>query len=253
MKLLLLGGTGEAVALACRLARQRSDIAVTISLAGLTRHANTGPGRVRRGGFGGAEGLADWLVREAIDALIDATHPFAATMARHAARAARDAAVPRLKLARPMWPRQPGDRWLQVDDAAAASAALARLAPASAFLALGRRDLAPFAPLAATMRFLLRTVEPVAGPPPLANARLVLARGPFTLASERALFAAHGIEALVTRAAGGAAGAAKIAVARERELPVIVLARPPLPPGPVVTDIEGAVAWLARRWPDAGG
>ena len=249
MRLLLLGGTGEAVALARRLARQRPDVEVTISLAGLTRRAETGPGRVRRGGFGGAEGLAAWLVRESIDALIDATHPFAATMARHAARGARAAGVARLKLARPMWPRQAGDRWLEAADAGAAAARLARLAPASAFLALGRRDLAPFAPLAATTRFLLRTVEPVAEPLPLAPAHLVVARGPFALEAERALFAAHGIEALVTRAAGGAAGAAKIAVARERRLPVVMLARPPLPPGPVVADGDGAMAWLARRWP----
>ncbi len=235
-RVLILGGTGEGAAVA-RLLDGRA--VVTNSLAGRTRRPAALAGRVRIGGFGGAAGLARFLREERIERLIDATHPFAARISAHARAAADRAGVPRLAVARPMWRREPGDRWLCVADAAAAAAALAGL-PDTVFLTLGPGGLQAFAGLR-NRRFLLRRIDP--GPSPLPGAAVLLARGPFDLASERRLFDDYGIRTLVARASGGAATEAKIAVARERGLPVVMIRRPPPEPGPCTASVEEAAAW----------
>src|SRR4051794_24257608 len=142
-RLLILGGTAEAAELAARLAGDDRLETVT-SLAGLTRLPNVGTGRVRRGGFGGPDGLAAFLAEERYDALVDATHPFAAQIAVHAIEAAEKAGVPRVKLLRPRFERTPADRFIPVTDMHAAAAALPQ--GARAFLAAGRREIAAFAP-----------------------------------------------------------------------------------------------------------
>ena len=243
---LILGGTGEALALARSLAEQRPDLAVTTSLAGVTETPVQPPGRVRSGGFGGAAGLAAWLGDEAVDLLVDATHPFAATMARHAAEAAALAGVPRLKLVRAMWPQRHGDRWIMVPDAAAAARALADLGARRVFLTLGVRDLDAFAGMTGTA-FTLRMIAPPPEPLPLADAVLLLARGPFDGAAEEALMREHRFDALVTKASGGAATQGKIDAARVLGLPVVMIARPPLPPGERAADVAGALAWIGER------
>ena len=236
-RILVLGGTGEGAAIARALA---GKAAVTSSLAGRTRRPAALPGAVRTGGFGGAAGLADYLRRQRIEKLIDATHPFAARISAHARAAAERAGVPRLAVVRPMWRRQPGDRWICAADAAAAARALDGL-PDAVFLALGPGDLGAFAGLGRRRRLVLRRIDP--GPPPLPGAETVVARGPFDLAGERRLFEDYGVGALVTRASGGAATEAKLAVARERGLAVVMIRRPPPEPGPRVAAVEDAVVW----------
>ena len=243
---LLLGGTAEAVALAGALARRRPDLAVVTSLAGLSSAPSAVPGAVRRGGFGGADGLAAWLADEGVSALVDATHPFAARMATQAVEAAGRAGVPRVKLVRPMWPRRKGDRWIPVADAGEAAAALARLAPGAALITLGRRGLDAFARLSG-MRLVVRAIEPPAGPLPLAGAELVLARGPFAEADETALMRERGIGALVTKASGGEATEGKIAAARALGLPVVMIRRPAAPAGPKAATVGEAMDWLDDR------
>lgn len=235
-RILILGGTGEGAAIARAL---EGKALVVSSLAGRTRRPATLAGTVRTGGFGGAEGLARYLREQRIDRLIDATHPFAARISANAREAAERAGVPRLAVARAMWGRQPGDRWICVADAAAAARALAGLSDA-VFLTLGPGDLEAFAGLD-RRRFVLRRIDP--GPSPLAGAEVVLARGPFDLAGERRLFEDYGVRTLVTRASGGAATEAKIAAARERGVPVVMIRRPPAEPGPRVSSIDEAVAW----------
>ena len=233
---LILGGTGEGAAIARALdGRAR----VTSSLAGRTRRPAALAGAVRTGGFGGAAGLARYLREQRIDRLIDATHPFAARISAQAREAAERTGVPRLAVERPMWRRRPGDRWICVADAADAARALAGL-PDALFLTLGPGDLDAFAGLA-NRRLVLRRIDP--GPSPLAGAAVVLARGPFDLAGERRLFEEYGVRTLVTRASGGAATEAKIAAARERNMPVVMIRRPPPEPGPRVSSVEEAVAW----------
>lgn len=240
---LILGGTTEARRLAGLLAPDPS-LRVTSSLAGRVAAPRLPAGEVRIGGFGGPEGQARWLREHAVDALIDATHPFADTISRHAALAAVTAHVPLLALRRPGWVPGPGDRWHRVtslDEAAAALPALGN----RVFLTTGRMGLAHFAHLT-DLWFLVRSVD-APEPPYPPRMTTLLDRGPFTPEGERALLRDHRIDVVVTKDSGAAATAAKLTAAREAGLPVVVVQRPPVPESvPVVAEPEEAVEWVRR-------
>src|ERR1700722_10908558 len=87
-RILILGGTAEARQLAGRLAGS-AGLDITLSLAGRTAVPAAQPVPVRVGGFGGGDGLAKYLVSERIDALIDATHPYANIISANAVEAAQ--------------------------------------------------------------------------------------------------------------------------------------------------------------------
>jgi precorrin-6A/cobalt-precorrin-6A reductase len=244
VRLLLLGGTGEAAALAARLAGDTRIDAIT-SLAGRTRAPAAIAGRVRSGGFGGAAGLADYLTAEKIDLLIDATHPYAAAMPHAAADACADVGVPRLRLLRPPWRAEAVDRWIAAADPAAAAAALPGLAE-RVFLTTGQRDLAAFAALR-DIWFLVRLIEPPADHLPLARCDVCLDRGPFRTEDEVDLLRDQRIGALVSKNSGGKATYGKIAAARALNLPVVMIDRPPQPGGETVDSIDGCLTWLASR------
>jgi precorrin-6A/cobalt-precorrin-6A reductase len=244
MRVLILGGTTEARGLAERLSIRR-DLDVTLSLAGRTSNPVPHPVPLRVGGFGGAEGLADYLKAERIDRLIDATHPYAAVMSENAARAAQVAGVPLLALRRPAWVAVVGDRWTEVADTRAAAQALGA-EPRSVFLALGRNEIAAFE-AAPQHRYLVRSVDPVEPPLAVPHAFYVQARGPFSEADDRALIAAHAIDVVVSKNSGGSAAYGKIAAARALAIAVILLRRPVLPEAPAVATIDDAVAWLDQR------
>jgi len=240
-RILILGGTTEARRLAGRLA-ERSDLTVTLSLAGRTAHPVAQPVPVRVGGFGGAEGLTAYLAREKIDLLIDATHPYAAVMAGNAAAAARSGGVRLLGLRRPPWVAVAGDRWSEVADTGAAVEALGA-APRRVFLALGRNELAAFT-RAPQHVYLIRSVDPVEPPLAVPRASYVTGRGPFSAADDQALLVAHGIEIVVAKNSGGEATYGKIAAARALGIAVVLLRRPPLPEVPAVATVEEALAWI---------
>src|SRR5689334_6844721 len=113
LNILILGGTGEARQLAGELAGKAS-FKVTLSLAGRTAQPAVQPVQIRIRGFGGVDGLADYLVTQRVDVLVDATHPYAATMAAHAAQASARTKVPILALRRPPWKVNAADRWIEV-------------------------------------------------------------------------------------------------------------------------------------------
>jgi len=240
-RILILGGTGEARLLAEALAK-RSDFAVTLSLAGRTAKPLPQPVPVRRGGFGGTEGLAGYLRAEKIDALIDATHPYAAMISAKAAEAAHATGVPLLALRRVAWTETDGDSWVEVATMEEAVSALGQ-APRRVFLALGRKELQPFT-AAPQHVYLVRSVDPVDPPLAVPHAIYVPARGPFSEAKDRALLKRHRIDVVVAKNSGGTATYGKIAAARTLQLPVIVLARPVLPEVPSVATVEEALAWL---------
>jgi precorrin-6A/cobalt-precorrin-6A reductase len=240
-RLLILGGTGEAAALAEAAFAAFPDLEVISSLAGRTETPRTLPGRIRVGGFGGVDGIAAYLREERIDAVIDATHPFAAAISVHAAEACAATGTPRLLLLRPPWQPQPGDRWEEVADSTAA-ARLVAATSTRAFLTLGPRDLAAFTGLAHVF-FLVRLIQPPAEPPPLAHYDLVVARPPFGLDEERSLFARHGIDTLVTKQSGGAMEA-KLTAAREAGARVVMIRRPEKPAGDRAATVAEAMAWL---------
>ena len=241
-RLLILGGTAEARALAERLARD--GIPAITSLAGRTRSPAEIPAHVRVGGFGGAEGMTRYLREAAIGAVIDATHPFAAKISNHAAKACTALAVPRLVLTRPAWDPRPGDTWIPVDDLDQAAAALARCG-SRAFLTVGRQELAPFT-ACRDLWFLVRMIEPPETPLPLRHHELILARGPFREADEIALLRRHRVDALVSKNSGGSATYAKIAAARACGLPVVMVQRPELPAGERAGTVDAVVAWVHR-------
>jgi precorrin-6A/cobalt-precorrin-6A reductase len=240
-RILILGGTAEARELAARLA-PRADLAVTLSLAGRTASPAPQPVPVRSGGFGGPEGLADYLTSARIDALIDATHPYAAAISANAVRAAQRAGVAFLALHRPPWQRIAGDQWIEVADVAGAVGALGN-APHRVFVALGRNELAPFVQ-APQHHYLIRSVDPVDPPLGVPHAAYITGRGPFEEADERALMARWRIERVVSKNSGGKASYGKIAAARALGLPVIMLRRPAPPRAPSVATIDHVLAWL---------
>jgi precorrin-6A/cobalt-precorrin-6A reductase len=243
---LVLGGTTEARELAGELAA-RPGVRVTRSRAGRVSRPGRVAGDVRAGGFGGAEGLADWLREHRVDAVVDATHPFAATITANAARAATATGLPLVALRRPGWRPGPGDRWHTVPSLDAAADLLPQVGR-RVFLTTGRLGLAAFAHLR-ELHFVVRSVEPPEPPMP-PDTYVLLARGPFTVADESALLREHRVDVLVTKDSGGAATAAKLTAAREHGLPVVVVRRPPLPDGvTAVPDVAGALERLGLRQP----
>ncbi len=223
--ILLLGGTTEASALAQLLAARGTT--ATFSLAGRTMSPRRQPLPTRIGGFGGVEGLVDYLRAQAITHLVDATHPFAATMSAHAVEAARQTGVAHAALTRRAWRAEAGDNWRHVPDIAAAVEALD--GPGQrVMLALGRMHVAQFA-ARPQHHYLLRFVDAPDSPPMLPAHTLIVDRGPFTVEGDRQLMREQGIELVVCKNAGGPGAAAKLAAARTLGLPVLMIDRPALP------------------------
>jgi precorrin-6A/cobalt-precorrin-6A reductase len=241
LRLLILGGTSEANALAEALAG-RADIAPLLSLAGRTASPKPSPIPMRIGGFGGAEGLRDFLLIERIDAVVDATHPFAERISANAASACAAARAPLLIFTRPPWRREPGDRWIEVDTIEAAVDALGAQRR-TVFLTQGRLQLAAFA-RAPQHRYIVRAIDRPADFDALREAELILARGPFALADEERLMREHGVEILVSKNSGGAATYAKIEAARRLGATVVMMTAPKAPQAETVTDLAAALAWI---------
>jgi len=240
-KIMVLGGTAEAGELAARLAGD-DRLATVTSLAGLTRLPAAIAGPVRRGGFGGPDGLAATLRAEGYDVLVDATHPFARRIAAHAAEAARIAAIPRIKLVRPAFSRPAGLVVNEVEDMAEAAGAVP--ARTRVFLAAGRREITAFAGRA-DLWCLVRMIEPPATGETLPPGELILGRPNQNVTDEIALLREHRIDMLVAKDSGGPASA-KIEAAAHLQLPVILIRRPDLPAGECVADVDGVLAWIEK-------
>lgn len=245
--ILILGGTAEARELAiAAVATYGADNVIT-SLAGRTASPWLPPGQVRRGGFGGADGLARFIAERDVRCVIDATHPFARRMATNAHVACTTAACPHIRLERPPWHPGAGDDWRVFPDPDAVVAALAVRPPSRVFLALGSGGPTPFAPLTHHW-FLVRVVDPSATPAPLSNHHLITARPPFEVAAEVELLVENRIDMMVCKASGGSAGAAKLAAARAAKVPVLLIDRPALPPGmTTVPSVAAALTWLMAQ------
>jgi precorrin-6A/cobalt-precorrin-6A reductase len=242
MRALILGGTGDANQLAEAFVREKID--AIYSYAGRTQIPLSHALPTRTGGFGGVDGLADFIREAGITHVIDATHPFAAEMSRHAVDACAATDIPLLALERAPWIRTDGDNWIEVADVNAAVTALPEK-PTRVFLAIGRQHIAPFA-AKPQHAYTLRFVDAPDGDLPLPGAKVIVSRGPFTLEGDRELMRIRGIESLVARNSGGAGARAKIDAARELGLPVIMIARPALPQRPRVENVEDVLVWLGH-------
>ncbi|WP_018506005.1 cobalt-precorrin-6A reductase [Parafrankia discariae] len=249
-RVLVLGGTAEGRQLAGALVGL-AGVEVVYSIAGrVAAPALPEAARIRVGGFDGADGLARYLRSAGVAAVIDATHPYAAVMTRSAVAGCGAAAVPLLVVRRPGWREADGDDWHRVPSLAAAAVALDGFGE-RVFLTTGRSGVAAFAGLD-RHRFLLRSIE-APSPPLPARLDVLLERGPFTVDAEVALMRGHRVDVVVTKDSGGPLTAAKLVAARLLGLPVLVVDRPPVPPGALVAaTTREALAWVTRLDGPAG-
>ena len=243
MRVLVLGGSTESSELSPLLAAD-GRFEVVLSLAGRTLNPKKQPVPLRSGGFGGINGLVAWLRENRTEAVIDATHPFAAQMSANVVEACAQLGLPLASIDRPAWQPQPGDHWVSVDSAAEAALAISET-PRRVLLTVGRLELSAFTS-APQHRYVARMVDApgdMALPPDM---KVLLARGPFDAASEAALLDDENIEVVVSKNSGGSAAFAKIAAARERGLVVVMIARPHKPRGELMPNPVDAMAWLDR-------
>ncbi|MBC7580051.1 MAG: cobalt-precorrin-6A reductase [Tardiphaga sp.] len=244
MRILILGGTSGARALAQRVAGDAAYQA-TLSLAGRTRNPWLPPIPFRIGGFGGVDGLRDYLAAEAIEAVIDATHPFAVQMSDNARLACATAQIPLAALTRPEWEAQAGDRWIVVDGIDAVGDALGD-APRRVLLTHGRLGLAAFA-RRPQHDYIVRTIDRPDDIELLPKHRLILERGPFDTAAELRLLRNERIDIIVSKNSGGTATYPKIEAARELGLAVVMIRRPHSDAVAELFDVDSVMTWLAAH------
>ena len=242
-RLLILGGTGEAADLAERVAAQfPGRLEVTYSLAGRVQPERGIPANVRVGGFGGAQGLADFLSEQGIDLLIDATHPFAATISANAYDACLSTGTPRLSLVRPPWTLPPGVKFLEAEDMADGVWLLSAFAK-RVLVTTGQRDLDILADYP-DIHFTVRVIEEPSDPLNGENITLITARPPYSLDDELALMERLNIDCLLAKQSGGDISVSKITAAIRRRIPIVLLSRPLPEPGEAVDSVGAALLWL---------
>ena len=244
MRVLILGGTAQASALAARLSRDTRFDPI-LSLAGRTKSPVLPQIRNRVGGFGGFQGLANFLREEAIDAVIDATHPFAEQISANAAAAAKLVQVPVAVFSRAAWTSQPGDRWRSFVDAKSAAFGIGNT-PRRVFLTVGRLQLPAF-DAAPQHDYLIRTIDPPDPRPNLPRFEVLLARGPFSFDDELNLMRKAEIEVVVTKNSGGDATRAKLDAARALGLEVMLIRRPQGIDAPSFETLDETIAFLERH------
>ncbi|NAO97968.1 cobalt-precorrin-6A reductase [Halomonas sp. MG34] len=240
IKILILGGTSEASALASAVAKH--GLPAIFSYAGRVATPKPQPLPTRIGGFGGVRGLAAFVAHERITHIVDATHPFAAQMSTNVLAAATQCGVKAIALTRPAWQPVEGDQWHSVASIDAAVSALAG-PPQRVLLAIGRMHLSAFT-TQPQHHYVLRLVDRPASPPPLPDASTVIDRGPFKLEGDLALLETQRIQRIVCKNSGGEGAASKLTAARTLGLPIVMIERPALPPRHEVHRIDDVLSWL---------
>jgi precorrin-6A/cobalt-precorrin-6A reductase len=245
-RLLILGGTTEAAALAeAAMQRFGERLEVTTSLAGRLSVHRSLPGKVRVGGFGGVDGMAQALKNEGYSWVVDATHPFAATISQHAYDACLISDVPRLQLMRRPWAADPSHPWIEAKDLEDAASLLPGIGR-RVFLTVGRRGLEAFSTVKNAW-FLVRLIEAPARRLPLPDHQVIAARPPHPLEEEIQLMKAHRIDLLVSKQSGGEVTETKIAAANQLGIGIVMIRRPLPEPGPLAETVEEALGWLAEN------
>lgn len=247
--MLILGGTLEARKLADTLVQSFGDrLEVTTSLAGRTTDARRPLGEIRTGGFGGVEGLIDYLTGNGIDLMIDATHPFAAEISAHAAEAAKASSLAHIMLSRPTWDLPPDLIVHRVPDLATAAFVLTALEATRVLVTVGHRGLEQLDRFDGHL--VIRQIDAHEAPLPLDDAIRLVDRPPYSLEGELALMEEHRIDALLTKESGGSSTAAKLEAARQRGIPVVMIERPPQAAAALVSSVDEAVEWVSGNLAD---
>jgi precorrin-6A/cobalt-precorrin-6A reductase len=243
MKILLLAGTSEARDLSKALVARGHD--VTASLAGATRAPRDLGCEMRVGGFGGEQGFRDWLARNPVDLVVDATHPFATRITDRTARVCTDMNNPYLQVRREEWASTNEDNWIFIDTAEEASDVI----PDSSrvFLATGRQTLEQFHGLSSCY-LICRQIDPPEGPFPFKNGEFRIGRPPFTIEDEVRLFTELNVDWLVVKNAGGDMSRSKLDAARQLGMPVLMINRTAPPDGPIVATVDAALEWLDAHY-----
>lgn len=246
--LLLLGGTAEALHLSAELANF-PNLKIINSLAGRTHSPKLSAGEYRIGGFGGIKGLQEYLTKETIHLVIDATHPFAEQMQRNIQTATSLSHIPLLRFGRNHWVETPQDQWLPAENFIQAASILEKLPNKRVFLTIGSQNLSYFRPFS-DIFFLVRVIGSPSQAVPLNNYQLIYGRGPFTKQSEKDLLVLHQIDLLISKNSGGAHTYAKIMAAQELHIPVLMISPPIIASANMyqtVTQTHDAVAWLQNQ------
>jgi len=261
--ILILGGSAEAFILAEKL-EVHQNYHIISSLAGRTSVPRKPAGAYRTGGFGGIEGLADYIKQENISAIIDATHPFAQKITTNASLAANATHCPIIHICRPPWEKQKDDNWYEVETMEDAASNL-KTNQSPTFLTIGRLELSAFINRA-DIQFLCRAIEPPKKTDPIKqnnnaipnktiantetqwpeNFQFIYAKGPYNYENELSLIKHHGIKTIVTKNSGGDKARAKLDVARDLNIPVIMIKRPKIPAGLLVETTNEALTWLEQ-------
>lgn len=241
MKILLLAGSGDARRIASALVNL-PNIDLTASLAGATRQPADLPCETRIGGFGGADAFLQYLQQEGFDAVVDATHPFAARISQRSAQICQQHGVPFLQMLRPAWRAAEGDNWTEVGDETKVADHIPK--GATVFLATGRQTLPGFANMEGR-HLICRQIDPPDGPFPFENGEFLVGRPPFSVNDEENLFCKLGVDWLVVKNSGGQAPYSKLTAARNLNMPVVMIARPEQPKCDRATKLDEVLAWVA--------
>ncbi|MBF0250486.1 MAG: cobalt-precorrin-6A reductase [Alphaproteobacteria bacterium] len=241
--ILILGGTFEGAALAHAIAQHRAELFVTLALAGATSTPpEDTPAHLHVGAFESADALADYIRMRHIAAVIDATHPFAAEITKHAVTACDREKIPYLRFDRPQWTLPPDTDVVYVPDAEEAARLVARTS-GGAFLTIGRKALAHFANLG-DVKLVARTIDAPDAIAGLENCVFIQGRPPFSVDDEEALMRRHGIDTLVSKASGGDLTRAKIDAAARVGARIVLIRRPPPPDADIARSLDDAMGWL---------
>ena len=246
--ILILGGTGDAISIAEQLSLIENYKIIT-SLAGVTQKPRLPIGKVHIGGFGGREGLVNFLEANKINLIVDATHPFSTQIKENAIFASNELSVPIIHFVRDQWKMEIGDKWHMVDNLPEASNKLRELSSTrklKVFLTVGRKGLADFADIL-NSKFVIRSIEKPSALERFSCAEWIEGRGPFSFDNELKLLQQEQIDIIVTKNSGGLSGKAKLLAARTLGLPVIVVRQPPRPLGAKCNTIEGVVELSLKK------
>ncbi|MBV0911992.1 cobalt-precorrin-6A reductase [Anianabacter salinae] len=239
-RLLLLAGTAEARQMARALSNEPRVMTIA-SLAGATRTPEPLGVLTRIGGFGGRKAFGQWLRKERVDAVLDATHPFAVSMSHRTFDVCIEEGVSYMQFLRTPWSPEDGDTWSFVNS----EEDVHKHVPEGArvLLTTGGHSADRFGPLPGRVVFG-RRVDATNDPFPFETGRWIVSRPPYRTGDEIALLQRHRIDWVVARNSGGSSGRAKLDAARELGVPVAMIRRPMQPESPRVATVSAALAWV---------